>query len=229
MSFVYRAARKDDALALARLWFISSRGILPYYFGGLKKGVAGEEIFQHQLAMEGSAFGYPRWRVAEVAGEVVGVMNVYTHEESALLKDIPLGRMLALGPVAMGRFVWRSYQLGDLLGLRVKGRLFSEMHHDHLPGSLYVNCLGVDERWQGRGIGAALLQWAREEAHRRGTDSLSLHVWGDNHRAMALYGRHGYAEDQRRFPVLPPAIRDHTEGKVHMVCPVVKEVPKSPS
>lgn len=227
---VYRAAQKSDALAMSRLWFMSSRGILPYYFNGLKKGVAGEEVFQHQLALEGSPFGYPRWWVAEAAGEVVGVLNFYTHEEAAPLKDIPLARMLALGPVAMGRFVWRSYQLGDLLGLRVKGRLFSEMHHDHLPHSLYVNCVGVDEKWQGRGIGAALLNMARGEALERGLDSLSLHVWGDNHRAMALYARHGYTEDQRRFPVLPPALREqHTEGKVHMVCPLAHESVLSPS
>ena len=46
--------------------------------------------------------------------------------------------------------------------------------------------------WQGRGISHALMDWAVDEAKRRGADDLYLSVFVDNHRARRFYARYGF-------------------------------------
>ena len=46
----------------------------------------------------------------------------------------------------------------------------------------------------GRGIGAALMQWAIGEAQNRGCDAIQLSVWSGNHRAQRFYQRYGFAK-----------------------------------
>jgi ribosomal protein S18 acetylase RimI-like enzyme len=68
-------------------------------------------------------------------------------------------------------------------------------HPTPLPASRHVvmiTGLAVDPDRQGRGVGAALLEHAIEEARRRGARKLSLRVLGPNERARALYERAGF-------------------------------------
>lgn len=46
--------------------------------------------------------------------------------------------------------------------------------------------------WQGSGAGSELMQWALDEAHRRGADEMYLSVFVDNHRARRFYERYGF-------------------------------------
>jgi len=46
--------------------------------------------------------------------------------------------------------------------------------------------------WQGAGIAAALMDWAFDEARRRGAEELYLSVFVDNHRARKFYDRYGF-------------------------------------
>lgn len=46
----------------------------------------------------------------------------------------------------------------------------------------------------GSGVGAALIDWALDEARRRDADELYLTVYTDNHRARRFYARHGFEE-----------------------------------
>ena len=50
----------------------------------------------------------------------------------------------------------------------------------------------VLQPWQGAGIAAALMDWAFEEARRRGAEELYLSVFVDNHRARRFYDRYGF-------------------------------------
>jgi len=66
-------------------------------------------------------------------------------------------------------------------------------HAVDFPASeLYLETLAVHPDAQGRGLGRALLDFADDEARRRGRSSLSLYCVRDNTRARALYVRHGY-------------------------------------
>lgn len=46
--------------------------------------------------------------------------------------------------------------------------------------------------WQGSGAAHDLMQWAIDEAQRRGADEMYLSVFVDNHRARRFYERHGF-------------------------------------
>jgi ribosomal protein S18 acetylase RimI-like enzyme len=44
----------------------------------------------------------------------------------------------------------------------------------------------------GRGVGAALMDWAIDEARNRGCDAIQLSVWSENHGAQRFYQRYGF-------------------------------------
>ena len=46
--------------------------------------------------------------------------------------------------------------------------------------------------WQGRGAATALMDWALDEARRRGADAIYLSVFIDNHRARRFYERYSF-------------------------------------
>ncbi|WP_434993290.1 ribosomal protein S18-alanine N-acetyltransferase [Arthrobacter sp. Ld5] len=55
-----------------------------------------------------------------------------------------------------------------------------------------IQTIGVLPRFEGRGIGRALLTELLHEARRRGADNVMLEVRADNPRAQALYERFGF-------------------------------------
>lgn len=52
--------------------------------------------------------------------------------------------------------------------------------------------LYVLKPWQGAGIAPMLIEWAFDEARRRGAEELYLSVFIDNHRARKFYARYGF-------------------------------------
>ena len=51
-----------------------------------------------------------------------------------------------------------------------------------------------DHAWLGRGLSRPMMDWAIEEARRRGAEEIYLTVYTDNDRARALYRRYGFVE-----------------------------------
>lgn len=62
------------------------------------------------------------------------------------------------------------------------------------PSPIELARLYVDRDWQGRAVGAALMQHAIDEARGRGARTLWLGVWERNARARAFYERWGFAQ-----------------------------------
>ena len=56
----------------------------------------------------------------------------------------------------------------------------------------------VERGWRGRGAGSALLDAAISLAREQGLHKLSLEVFAHNTAAIALYRKHGFAEEGRR-------------------------------
>lgn len=54
--------------------------------------------------------------------------------------------------------------------------------------------LYVLKPWQGAGIAATLMDWAIDEARRRGAEEMFLSVFVDNHRARRFYARYGFEQ-----------------------------------
>jgi ribosomal protein S18 acetylase RimI-like enzyme len=90
------------------------------------------------------------------------------------------------------RFVFRlAEEDGALAG-------FAKLGPDDLPEAasdgIELYQLYVLEPWKGRGIAAALMDWAIATARRQGASELRLTVYIDNHRARRFYERHGFEE-----------------------------------
>jgi ribosomal protein S18 acetylase RimI-like enzyme len=56
----------------------------------------------------------------------------------------------------------------------------------------------VEQGWRGRGVGSALLRTAIVLAREQGLHKLCLEVFAHNTAAIALYRKHGFAEEGRR-------------------------------
>jgi len=54
--------------------------------------------------------------------------------------------------------------------------------------------LYTDPVLTGRGIGAALMDWALARARGLGCDAMQLSVYSENHRAQRFYARYGFAK-----------------------------------
>lgn len=57
-----------------------------------------------------------------------------------------------------------------------------------------LNQLYTAPGYTGKGIGAALMDWALTEANERGKDAMQLSVWSENHGAQRFYQRYGFAK-----------------------------------
>ena len=61
--------------------------------------------------------------------------------------------------------------------------------------SAHLEALAVDRRVEGRGVARQLLKAIEAAVRERGATGLSLHVFGANARARALYARAGFDEE----------------------------------
>lgn len=65
---------------------------------------------------------------------------------------------------------------------------------DAAPGSVELQQIYVERRWQGSGVAETLMGWALDEAIRRGAPEIYLTVFDHNERAKRFYARHGFSE-----------------------------------
>jgi GNAT superfamily N-acetyltransferase len=95
-------------------------------------------------------------------------------------------------------------QDGTVLGVLV----ITETRQAYVPAAdereLYVNLLLVSRRHSGRGIGAALMQHARQEAAARGIDLIRVDCWaGDDGSLVRVYEKYGFSRVQEFTVTLP--------------------------
>jgi ribosomal protein S18 acetylase RimI-like enzyme len=90
-----------------------------------------------------------------------------------------------------------SFMLAELEGQLV-GYEWCEIH---LPRA-HLNRLAVHPDYQGRGIGAQLLQQAITDALASGATKITLNTQENNHRSRALYQRFGFVVTNQRMPAL---------------------------
>jgi ribosomal protein S18 acetylase RimI-like enzyme len=85
--------------------------------------------------------------------------------------------------------------------------VFAPYKYLEAPGTWYICGVAVHPDYRGRGIGAELMQMARQQARQHGYKQLSLVVFEENTVAVGLYRRLGY-ETIKRAPIIPhPLIR----------------------
>jgi ribosomal protein S18 acetylase RimI-like enzyme len=75
------------------------------------------------------------------------------------------------------------------------GELWLAEREEQLLRVLWVYQLRVGERYRGRGFARAAMEFAEQEAGRRGLSHVALNVFGGNEPARGLYRSLGYRED----------------------------------
>lgn len=68
----------------------------------------------------------------------------------------------------------------------------SELFHWHQSDVTCIRMFAVDPRAQGRGVGAAMLQWCLDETRRLGRRGIGLHTISEMLSAQRLYHRFGF-------------------------------------
>lgn len=188
----FRRARVEDCAKIAALYSISSDGVADYIWRGLAgPGEEPLEVGERRYAREDTVFSYKNCVVAEHDGEVIGMLVAF-----------PIKPEESDGGESEEDPVLAPY--GEL----------------ERPGSFYVCGMALFPEHRGRGLGAAMLGLAREEARRRGLAELSLIVFEQNAGAKRLYERHGFREVDRR-PVVPHELIRYTGDALLMVAELV--------
>ena len=178
-----RAARPDDRAA-AELLYVSAA---PYYDVFAGSGVRARRILTGVWRREGHTASYSVCRVAELDGEVVGVMAAFP----ARAGDRLARRFLGLSVVRMPAWRWTAV----LRHLRASARVTPEPPIT----SLYVDALAVAEHARRRGVATALLEDAREQARAAGLDGVALDTGIENEAGQALYERAGFERTGERL------------------------------
>lgn len=182
---IVRPARPDDR-AVAELLYASAA---PYYdvFAGSRHRA--QRLLGAVFARRGHTASYEVCRVAELDGEVVGVIAAFP----ARAGDRLARRFLGLTVVRMPAWRWPIV----LRHLRASAKITPEPP----AGSLYVDALAVAEAARRKGVASALLHDAISRARAAGADGLALDTGVENEPAQALYERLGFERrGERRAP-----------------------------
>jgi len=185
MTVTLRPGRRTDASDMAVLVDIAGHGLPAYFWSAMvERGEAGSvlEAGRMRALREDGLFSYRNAVIAELDGEVAGLLTGYRQSDHA-----PGQEPAEMDPVVR--------PLVELEG--------------QAPGTWYVNVLATFAEHRGKGVGAALLERAEAIAAETRARGLSLIVGDDNAGARRLYARHGYRDAATRpfhpFPGCHPA------------------------
>ncbi|GAA0269518.1 N-acetyltransferase [Alteraurantiacibacter aestuarii] len=125
--------------------------------------------FEHLYRPEDlSAFLEKAYSVEEVASQIADPATLY-----CLTSDAPGG--------ALTGFCKMKYPA-------------SYEGHSDAQNPIVLAQLYTDPDVTGKGIGAALMEWALEQAKARQCDAVQLSVWSENFGAQRFYARHGFTK-----------------------------------
>ena len=173
----FRPARKEDCRTIAMLFSLSSDGVSDYIWSQMT-GEGGDiiDIGQKRYENEDSVFSYKSCMIAEVNGEIAGML------------------------IAFPMFVDPEKNYSDTDPVLVP---YEKLEEDN---SYYICGVALFERFRGKGIGTEFMNIAEEKAKESGFGKLSLIVFEQNEGAKTLYERLGYAEVAREPVVPHPLI-----------------------
>lgn len=85
---------------------------------------------------------------------------------------------------------------GRVIGLSMVSLRAELLSHEP---SAHLEAIAVAAGCEGRGVGAALLEVAEQDARRHGAETMTLHVFAVNKRARRLYEKAGYEGELMRY------------------------------
>jgi len=173
LALIIRQARKSDASEIALLVNIAVHGGVARGWAA-SKAAAGTydpiEVGRLEMLRDDTEFGWRSVTMAEVDGEVAGMMLGYRKPDS--FEAVPDNVTGFMRPI-------------EELEAEANGRWF-------------ISMLGVHLGWRGRGVGSKLLAVADAKRAETGASGPALIVEDANDGARRLYERKGYAVRSRR-------------------------------
>ncbi len=180
-----RPAAKTDAKMIAELSLVAGGGVVEYLLTGLMPGFSVQQMMQFRFGGDELPFSYLCCSVAEIDGEIAGISNAYSSDYN----KIP------------------SSSEKDFIPTDRINYLLKPLYKNIIPNSYYLNSIAIFEKFRGKKIGSALLNHVANEAKQKNFNSVILHAWTDNTKAIKLYEREGYKIiehiDIQRQPLLP--------------------------
>lgn len=167
MKLEIRKAEHHHSAKAAALLLLAMEEIV-YEFLGKRDAGAAFDFMHHLVSTEGNQYSYRNACVACLDGEIVGAAIVY---DGALLAELrkPVARYISA-------HTQKSFQPED----------------ETQAGEFYIDCIGVDPKLQGRGIGRSLLQHLVKEYVEKQGLTLGLLVEKANPAARRLYEKVGF-------------------------------------
>jgi ribosomal protein S18 acetylase RimI-like enzyme len=168
----FRGAVKKDAKKAVELIHIAIADIAEKLTGQTKKEDIRESL-AHFFREENNRLSYQNTIVADLLGEVAGIVITYPGEEASRLDEPILKRL-------------RKKRRNEVI--------FLDKEADE--GDFYIDTVCVDVRFRGYRIGTMLLKEAEKTALQKGYSRLSLNVAQDNSNAKKLYEQIGFKDEK---------------------------------
>lgn len=191
MTPTVRPARPDDQAAVDLLYEAAA----PYFDVFAGSGDRARRLLRAVWRRRGHTASYEVCRVAELDGEVVGVISAFPARAGERLARRFLGLTVTRTPA------WRWPAI--LRHLRASSTITP------VPpaGALYVDALAVAEQARRRGVARALLEEAAEQARAQGATGIALDTGIENEGAQALYAALGFERTGERSTEDPRTAR----------------------
>ena len=177
MSIEIRPARVADIPQMASLSIQAMGGFAEIMYEGAIPGRTVQQLVEHRLSRAGETSSFVNSRIAEDEGAVLGGLHAFPKDHAAEDRD-------------------------DLLIPEAVFHIFEPFQKLEAPGSYYINVVAVYPEYRGQGVARRLMAAAESEARSQGFETASLHVYAENHGAVALYEKLGYREIGRQ-PLIP--------------------------
>lgn len=165
---IIRKATPKDAQFISPLLLLAMQDIV-FQIIGMKQENTAREFMLHFIKRENNQYSYQNCFVAEENYNVIAAVNLY---DGSKLKELrkPIIEYIH-------KCFGTNLQIEDESG----------------PGEYYIDSLGVNPSWQGKGVGTKLLQFLINEYVNLNKQTLGLLVDENNPNAKKLYLKLGFS------------------------------------
>ena len=121
--------------------------------------------------------------------------DMYSPEDlSAFLEEVHSEAAIAAELANPARLYCLAERAGALIAYCKLGLACGWPEHARGRRAMEIKQLYTAPAATGGGLGAALMDWALAELHKRGADEVQLSVWSGNHGAQRFYARYGFVK-----------------------------------
>jgi ribosomal protein S18 acetylase RimI-like enzyme len=149
------------------------------YMTGLGSRERGIKALSDYFRLPGNRFSYQYSYIATVDEETAGLLLIFPGSMFTKLSNIMLRQML------------KVYSFGEILET-IRRSVVLRDEEEVQKDELYIAHLSVFPKFQRRGIGQALLDFAEKKALESGIRKLSLMAESENAGAIRLYRKFGF-------------------------------------